>query len=140
MGKQRVGLEDHADIALVRGHVGDVLAADQDPPEVGVSKPAIMRSVVVLPQPDGPSKATNSPGSDSEIDAIDHPRLAVEALFDAFEPDVGAVGAVGKSLMRADGGLSSRRMRVTRASISSLRSLSHFQSTWISCATFASVL
>ena len=30
-------------------------------PEVGFSKPAIMRSVVVLPQPDGPSSVTNEP-------------------------------------------------------------------------------
>src|SRR6201996_4136208 len=30
-------------------------------PEVGRSKPAIRRSVVVLPQPDGPSREKNSP-------------------------------------------------------------------------------
>jgi hypothetical protein len=30
-------------------------------PDVGVTKPAIIRSVVVLPQPDGPSSETNSP-------------------------------------------------------------------------------
>ncbi|MNI06014.1 hypothetical protein D3C73_589820 [compost metagenome] len=30
-------------------------------PPVGVSSPAIMFSVVVLPQPDGPSSTTNSP-------------------------------------------------------------------------------
>src|ERR1700738_3985874 len=32
-------------------------------PSSGVSKPAIMRKVVVLPQPDGPSSAKNSPAS-----------------------------------------------------------------------------
>ena len=32
-------------------------------PDVGGMKPAIMRSVVVLPQPDGPSSDTNSPFS-----------------------------------------------------------------------------
>src|SRR3990172_1608746 len=32
-------------------------------PAVGTSKPAIIRSVVVLPQPDGPRKLTNSPFS-----------------------------------------------------------------------------
>ena len=31
-------------------------------PLVGRSKPAIMRSVVVLPQPDGPTMVKNSPG------------------------------------------------------------------------------
>jgi hypothetical protein len=30
-------------------------------PEVIVSRPAIMRSAVVFPQPDGPTKTTNSP-------------------------------------------------------------------------------
>ena len=36
-------------------------------PEVGVSKPAIIRRVVVLPQPDGPSSVTNDPpASDSD--------------------------------------------------------------------------
>src|ERR1043165_3400194 len=30
-------------------------------PEVGCSRPAIMRSIVVLPQPEGPRKTTNSP-------------------------------------------------------------------------------
>ena len=33
-------------------------------PSVGVSKPASMRSNVVLPQPDGPSSAKNSPSLD----------------------------------------------------------------------------
>ena len=32
-------------------------------PESAVSNPARMRSAVVLPQPDGPSRATNSPGA-----------------------------------------------------------------------------
>src|SRR4028118_2071890 len=30
-------------------------------PSLGVSRPAIMRSVVVLPQPEGPRRQTNSP-------------------------------------------------------------------------------
>src|SRR5512141_2297130 len=36
-------------------------------PVVGVSKPAIMRRVVVLPQPDGPRKDTNSPFFTSKL-------------------------------------------------------------------------
>ena len=36
-------------------------------PVVGVSKPATMRSVVVLPQPEGPRKETNSPFSTSRL-------------------------------------------------------------------------
>ena len=31
------------------------------PPDVGVSRPEIMRSSVVLPQPDGPTSISNSP-------------------------------------------------------------------------------
>ena len=36
-------------------------------PEVGSSKPATMRSTVVLPQPDGPRKETNSPAPTSRL-------------------------------------------------------------------------
>ena len=36
-------------------------------PSVGSSKPPIMRSVVVLPQPDGPSSAKNLPASISSV-------------------------------------------------------------------------
>nr|WP_246227176.1 hypothetical protein [Propioniciclava coleopterorum] len=32
-------------------------------PDVGVMKPAIMRSVVDFPQPDGPSRVKNSPSA-----------------------------------------------------------------------------
>ena len=32
-------------------------------PDVGVSKPAIILRIVVLPQPEGPSRETNSPFS-----------------------------------------------------------------------------
>src|SRR4029079_4376284 len=36
-------------------------------PEVGFSKPAIIRSVVVLPQPEGPRNDTNSPFSAGRV-------------------------------------------------------------------------
>ena len=36
-------------------------------PVVGFSKPAIMRSIVVLPQPDGPSSVTNSPSANVPV-------------------------------------------------------------------------
>src|ERR1700761_8731840 len=36
-------------------------------PLLGVSKPAIIRSVVVLPQPEGPTTITNSPSSISRF-------------------------------------------------------------------------
>ena len=47
-------------------------------PESAVSNPATMRSAVVLPQPDGPSKATSSPGAIS-IDSPSRARVAPNA-------------------------------------------------------------
>ena len=42
----------------------------QTSPEVGVSKPAIIRRMVVLPHPDGPSSEKNAPrGISSETSA-----------------------------------------------------------------------
>ena len=46
-------------------------------PEVGSSKPAIIRSVVVLPQPEGPSSEKNSPGGDVEGHRVGGERVAV---------------------------------------------------------------
>src|SRR3954447_13363924 len=37
-------------------------------PEVGNSSPAIIRSVVVLPQPEGPSRQKNSPSSTMKLE------------------------------------------------------------------------
>ena len=36
-------------------------------PDVGWSRPAMSRSVVDLPQPDGPSRTTNEPGSAEKV-------------------------------------------------------------------------
>jgi hypothetical protein len=36
-------------------------------PSLGSMKPAIMRKVVVLPQPDGPSRTRNSPSATSSV-------------------------------------------------------------------------
>src|SRR5882672_9812990 len=38
-------------------------------PEVGNSNPAIMRKVVVLPQPDGPSRQKNSPSRTVKVES-----------------------------------------------------------------------
>jgi hypothetical protein len=43
-------LEDRVDVAPAIGWPASMIS-----PSVGCSKPAIIRSVVVLPQPDGPS-------------------------------------------------------------------------------------
>ena len=85
VGEQRIGLEHHADVALVRLEVGDVLAVDQDACRpVGVSKPAIMRSIVVLPQPDGPEEGDELAALDVEVEILDD-RGRAEGLADALE-------------------------------------------------------
>ena len=61
-------------------------------PAVGSSSPATMRSVVVLPQPDGPSSAKNEPCGIGEVEVVDRGERA-EALGDAGEPQVAAVAA-----------------------------------------------
>ncbi len=41
-------------------------------PALGFSRPAMMRSSVDFPQPDGPTKTTNSPSRHVEVDVVDH--------------------------------------------------------------------
>ena len=57
-------------------------------PAVGSSKPATMRSTVVLPQPDGPRKETNSPAPDIEVEVLDHGGGA-EGLADMLDAEEG---------------------------------------------------
>ena len=67
-----------------RRQVGDVLAAKKIRPLVGSTKPASIRSRVVLPQPLGPSRKNNSPASmDSEMSstASTAPRRAAYTLL-----------------------------------------------------------
>ena len=80
MGEEAVGLEDHVHVALRRADAAHVHAVEQDPPPVGSSKPAIMRSTVVLPQPLGPSREKNSPAgiwSDTWSTARSRPKTFV---------------------------------------------------------------
>ena len=51
-------------------------------PAVGRSKPPIIRSVVVLPQPDGPRNETNSPFDDVEVEILDGGDATGEVLLD----------------------------------------------------------
>ena len=62
-------------------------------PLSGRSKPAIRRSVVVLPQPDGPSSEKNSPGVDLQVDAVDRGDVG-EALPQLDELDRAVCHAV----------------------------------------------
>ena len=54
-------------------------------PLVGYSKPAIIISVVVLPEPLGPRKVTNSPRSMSMRDVVDGVALAVVGFVDVAQ-------------------------------------------------------
>ena len=74
-------------------------------PSSGVSKPASMRNKVLLPQPDGPSSAKNSPARISRerlLTATTPPnRLVTDAMRNngASPPDFSGAGAsaVGKA-------------------------------------------
>src|SRR5690606_7103080 len=62
VAEERVVLEDETHPPPAGGPEGDVLAVDQHRARrVGSSSPAMMRSRVVLPEPDGPRRATSSP-------------------------------------------------------------------------------
>ena len=61
---ERVVLEDHRDVALARRHVVHDLPPIRISPRVS-SRPATIRSAVVLPHPDGPTRTMNSPSATS---------------------------------------------------------------------------
>ena len=63
MRKQRIVLEHRIDVALVRRHALCRFAENFDMSGSGCSNPAISRRHVVLPEPDGPSIAKNSPSA-----------------------------------------------------------------------------
>ena len=73
-------------------------------PSSGWTRPEIARSVVVLPAPLAPSRATTSPGGDGEVEVADHGRPLV-AGGEALEGDHGVGGS------RAGGGAASSGVR-----------------------------
>jgi hypothetical protein len=79
-----------------------------------------MRSDVVLPQPDGPSSEKNSPAAMSSVIPSTATTLPSKVLV------------TSSSRMAAEVSAQLFKIFVTRASMSSLRSLYHFQSGWIS--------
>ena len=93
--EQRVVLEDGVHVALERRRGGDVLAAQRTVPAVGRSKPAIIRSTVVLPEPDGPSSVTNSPSATSRSRPVDGDDPACELLAHAAQRDRRGAGGRG---------------------------------------------
>ena len=77
-------LEHEADIALADAARERILAVELHLALSGQSRPAMMRSSVVLPDPDGPSSATNSPDWMSRFDVVERGEGA-EALGDVDE-------------------------------------------------------
>ena len=60
-------------------------------PDVGFSNPAIMRSVVVLPHPDGPSSEKNSPAAISSrrrSTAVTSPKVFVRSRMSMWPPAI----------------------------------------------------
>ena len=78
--EEAVGLEHDAHAPLVGRHMGDVLPSTRIRPESISSSPPSARRAVVLPQPEGPSSATSSPGAIS----IDRPSSAWTAPYYRF--------------------------------------------------------
>ena len=68
-------------------------------PAVGSWKPAIMRRVVVLPQPDGPSSVSSSPGRTSRRDVVHGSDLALHAVLELRGNAVEADGERAHGLM-----------------------------------------
>ena len=66
-------------------------------PEVGVSKPASMRSNVVLPEPEPPSRQKISPSPDVERHVVDGDEVA-ELLGEVYDANVGrGIGGGGRN-------------------------------------------
>ena len=60
---ERVALEDHRDVAVARGTWFTTRSPILSTPSEMSSRPATIRSAVVFPHPDGPTRTMNSPSS-----------------------------------------------------------------------------
>ena len=118
--EQRVVLEDHPDPALLGRHHGPARPRPRrsttTSPASGRSKPAIRRSSVVLPQPDGPSTATQLAALDLEVSSRTAGHRA-ERLRQAAQPHVAHAGTASGSSTHARGrrGLDLARTRARTA-------------------------
>ena len=119
----------------MRGEVGQIFASHNDAALIGCFEARDHPQGGRLAATRGPEQGEEFARHDTQIDPVNHPGLAVEAFLDPLQTNVGA-----RTLDHLRRERHPLRMRVTRASTSSLRSLYHFQSTWMSCATLASVL
>ena len=87
-------------------------------PRDWVSKPAMIRSSVVLPQPDGPSREMNSRGVIVEIDAVEDVVVA-EALLDADDLHRGSACTAHARLRPTRLETTTRTTSVTRVIVAS---------------------
>ena len=81
MREQRIGLEHHVDRPRIGRQRGHVVPSMTMRPLSGVSKPAIIRSRVVLPQPDGPEQREELAALDRQRDICRPRRLRRKALL-----------------------------------------------------------
>jgi hypothetical protein len=58
-----------------------LLARSRISPWIGVSMPAMMRSSVVLPQPEGPEQGDQLAGRDVEVDVVERLEIAERLLM-----------------------------------------------------------
>lgn len=92
MRKQRIGLEDHRDIALIGGQHGDILAADQDTAGGGMLQPRQHAQGRGLAAAGRAEQRDQRAGLDREREIVNGREIA-ELLFDIGEDD--GAGAMG---------------------------------------------
>src|SRR5438105_1706920 len=125
MRKQSIVLEYHSHVALIRRHMRDIDPTDLDDAFGRRLEAGYHSERRRLAAAGGSQQREEFPLPNAHIDGIDGARVAVIGLGDGNDVDTGA---------------HARKMRLTRESISSLRALYHFQSGWISLATFSGVV
>src|SRR5690606_20317289 len=84
VGEQRIGLEHHADFALVRVEGGDVPAVDDDAAGGRLLEPGDRAQDSGLAAAGRPKQRDELALFKSQVDALDH-GVAAESLYEAFE-------------------------------------------------------
>ena len=93
--EQRVVLEHGVDRPVERPERRDVAAFEQHAcRSIGLSKPAMTRRLVVLPQPDGPSRRQELAARDVEIDGVEADDAARKNLGDRLAAATSGSGAI----------------------------------------------
>ena len=87
MGEEGILLKNSVDVPFVGGHVVDFLAQKEDIALIRVSKPPMSRSMVVFPQPEGPSRVINSLSPKPRLTFTGWRGLPVKGFGDVFQLD-----------------------------------------------------